>query len=28
VLGIGLTRDRIVDPRRRSDYSNPFTAVP
>ena len=28
VLGYGLTRDRIVDPRRRSDYSNPFTAVP
>ena len=28
VLGIGLTRDRIVDPRRRSDYSNPFVAVP
>jgi hypothetical protein len=28
VLGVGLTRDRIVDPRRRSDYSNPFTAVP
>jgi hypothetical protein len=28
VLGIGLTRDRIVDPRRRSDYSNPFAAVP
>lgn len=27
VLGVGLTRDRIVDPRRRSDYSNPFTAV-
>jgi hypothetical protein len=28
VLGIGLTRDRIVDPRRRSDFSNPFAAVP
>ena len=28
VLGIGLTRDRVVDPRRRSDFSNPFTAVP
>jgi hypothetical protein len=27
-LGIGLTRDRVVDPRRRSDYSNPFAAVP
>lgn len=28
VLGLGLTKDRIVDPRRRSDYSNPFAAVP
>jgi hypothetical protein len=28
VLGVGLTRDRIVDPRRRSDYSNPFAAIP
>jgi hypothetical protein len=28
VLGIGLTKDRIVDPRRRSDYSNPFSVVP
>jgi len=28
VLGIGRTRDRIVDPRRRSDYSDPFAAVP
>ena len=28
LLGIGLTRDRIVDPRRRTDYSNPFAAVP
>jgi hypothetical protein len=28
VLGVGLTRDRIVDPRLRSDYSNPFAAVP
>jgi hypothetical protein len=28
VLGVGLTRDRVVDPRRRSDYSNPFAAVP
>jgi hypothetical protein len=28
VLGFGLTRDRIVDPRRRSDFSNPFAAVP
>jgi hypothetical protein len=28
VLGVGPTRDRIVDPRRRSDFSNPFAAVP
>jgi hypothetical protein len=28
VLGLGLTKDRIVDPRRRSDYSNPFAAIP
>jgi hypothetical protein len=28
VLGFGLARDRVVDPRRRSDYSNPFAAVP
>jgi hypothetical protein len=28
VLGIGLTQDRITDPRRRSEYSNPFAAVP
>ena len=28
VLGIGLTKDRITDPRRRAEYSNPFTAVP
>jgi hypothetical protein len=28
VLGVGLTKDRISDPRRRSEYSNPFTAVP
>jgi hypothetical protein len=27
VLGIGRTQDQIVDPRRRSDYSNPFTIV-
>jgi hypothetical protein len=27
LLGVGLTRDRIVDPRRRSDYSNPFAAI-
>ena len=28
VLGIGLTQDRITDPRRRSEYTNPFAAVP
>jgi hypothetical protein len=28
VLGVGLTRDRITDPRRRADYSNPFAVVP
>jgi hypothetical protein len=28
VLGVGLTKDRITDPRRRSEYTNPFTAVP
>jgi hypothetical protein len=28
VLGIGLTQDRITDPRRRSEYSNPFAPVP
>jgi hypothetical protein len=28
VLGIGLTRDRVTDPRRRSDYSFPFGVVP
>jgi hypothetical protein len=28
VFGIGPARDRVVDPRRRSDYSNPFAAVP
>jgi Vacuolar protein sorting-associated protein 62 len=28
ILGIGLTKDRITDPRRRAEYSNPFTAVP
>jgi hypothetical protein len=28
VLGIGLTKDRISDPRRRSDYSDPFAAIP
>jgi len=28
ILGIGLTKDRITDPRRRAEYSDPFTAVP
>jgi hypothetical protein len=28
VLGVGLTQDRITDPRRRAEYSNPFLAVP
>ena len=28
ILGVGLTQDRITDPRRRSEYSNPFAAVP
>ena len=28
LLGVGLTKDRVVDPRRRSDYSNPFAALP
>jgi hypothetical protein len=28
ILGVGLTKDRITDPRRRAEYSNPFTAVP
>jgi hypothetical protein len=28
LLGVGLTRDRVVDPRRRSDYSNPFASIP
>jgi hypothetical protein len=28
LLGVGLTQDRVTDPRRRSDYSNPFTAIP
>jgi hypothetical protein len=28
VLGVGLTKDRISDPRRRSEYSNPFAAIP
>src|SRR6266404_1105286 len=28
ILGVGMTRDRITDPRRRSEYTNPFVAVP
>jgi hypothetical protein len=28
ILGIGLTKDRITDPRRRSEFTNPFTVVP
>jgi hypothetical protein len=28
ILGIGLTKDRIGDPRRRSDYSDPFAVIP
>ena len=27
VLGMGLTKDRITDPRRRAEYTNPFAAV-
>ena len=27
ILGVGLTQDRITDPRRRSEYTNPFAAV-
>lgn len=27
ILGIGRTKDQITDPRRRSDYSNPFTIL-
>lgn len=27
VFGLGLTRDQIIDPRRRSDYSNPFATL-
>jgi hypothetical protein len=27
ILGVGPTRDRITDPRRRSEYTNPFAAV-
>jgi hypothetical protein len=28
VLGIGLTQDRIIDPRRRSEYTDPFAVIP
>ena len=28
VLGVGRTRDRISDPRRRAEYSNPFAELP
>jgi hypothetical protein len=28
ILGIGLTKDRIGDPRLRADYTNPFAAIP
>jgi hypothetical protein len=28
VFGVGLTSDRISDPRRRSEYTNPFAAIP
>jgi hypothetical protein len=28
ILGVGLTKDRIGDPRRRSDYSDPFAVIP
>jgi hypothetical protein len=28
ILGVGLTQDRITDPRGRSEYTNPFAAVP
>lgn len=27
VLGIGRTQDQITDPRRRADYSDPFTIL-
>jgi hypothetical protein len=27
ILGVGLTKDRITDPRRRSEYTDPFAAV-
>ena len=28
IAGIGRTSDRVTDPRRRAEYSNPFTVVP
>jgi hypothetical protein len=28
ILTVGRAHDRVTDPRRRADYSNPFTAVP
>jgi hypothetical protein len=28
ILGVGLTKDRVGDPRRRADYTNPFAVVP
>jgi hypothetical protein len=28
ILGVGLTKDRIGDPRRRADYTNPFAVIP
>lgn len=28
ILGVGLTKDRVTDPRRRSEYTNPFTEIP
>jgi hypothetical protein len=28
ILGVGRSHDRVTDPRRRSDYSNPFAAIP
>ena len=27
-VGVGLTKDRVGDPRRRADYSNPFAVIP
>ena len=28
VFGVGLTRDRVTDPRTRTDYTSPFRALP